>query len=66
METAQQNGRFTLFSSKFPSNIYSIFFVKSSLRCYVHQIPEGQVQENIVLQDQAYVTGSCTEETSRT
>ena len=24
METVQQNGRFTLFSSKFPSNIYSI------------------------------------------
>ena len=27
METVQQNGRFTLFSSKFPSNIYSILFV---------------------------------------
>ena len=26
METVQQNGRFTLFSSKFPSNIYSIIF----------------------------------------
>jgi len=26
METAQQNGRLTLFSSKFPSNIYSILF----------------------------------------
>ena len=26
METVQQNGRFTLFSSKFPSNIYSILF----------------------------------------
>ena len=25
METVQQNGRFTLFCSKFPSNIYSIF-----------------------------------------
>ena len=25
METVQHNGRFTLFSSKFPSNIYSIF-----------------------------------------
>ena len=24
MKTVQQNGRFTLFSSKFPSNIYSI------------------------------------------
>ena len=26
METVQQNGRFTLFSNKFPSNIYSILF----------------------------------------
>jgi len=26
METVQQNGRFTLLSSKFPSNIYSILF----------------------------------------
>ena len=26
METVQQNGRFTLFSSKFPSNIYSILY----------------------------------------
>ena len=26
IETVQQNGRFTLFSSKFPSNIYSILF----------------------------------------
>jgi len=29
METVQQNGRFTLFSSKFPSNIYSILFGKN-------------------------------------
>ena len=27
METVQQNGRFTLFSCKFPSNIYSILYV---------------------------------------
>ena len=27
METVQQNGRFTLFSTKFHSNIYSILFV---------------------------------------
>ena len=27
METVQQNGRFTLFSSEFHSNIYSILFV---------------------------------------
>jgi len=26
METVQQNVRFTLFSSKFPSNIYSILY----------------------------------------
>jgi len=30
METVQQNGRFTLFSSKFHSNIYSILFVCST------------------------------------
>jgi len=30
METVEQNGCFTLFSSKFPSNIYSIFFAISS------------------------------------
>ena len=29
METVQQNGRFTLFSSKFPSNIYSILYVSN-------------------------------------
>jgi len=28
METVQQNGRFTLFSCKFPSNIYSILYDK--------------------------------------
>ena len=28
IETVQQNGRFTLFSSKFPSNIYFILYVK--------------------------------------
>ena len=30
METVQQNGRFTLFSSKFHSNIYSILFAANS------------------------------------
>ena len=30
METVQQNGRFTLFSSKFSSNIYSILFARPS------------------------------------
>ena len=29
METVQQNGRFTLFSSKFHSNIYSILFAST-------------------------------------
>ena len=34
METVQQNGRFTLFSSKFHSSIYSIFFgIKSNKNC---------------------------------
>jgi len=31
METVQQNGRFTLYSRKFPSNIYSILFGYLSL-----------------------------------
>ena len=31
METVQQNGRFTLFSSKFHSNIYTILFEFNSL-----------------------------------
>ena len=31
METVQQNGRLTLFTSKFPSNIYSILFVSCPL-----------------------------------
>jgi len=34
METVQQNGRFTLFSSKFPSNVYSILYDPRSL--YIH------------------------------
>jgi len=29
METVQQNGRFTLFSSKFPSNKYSILYARN-------------------------------------
>ena len=35
METVQQNGRFTLFSSKFPSNIYSILFAFRALRAHL-------------------------------
>ena len=31
METEQQNGRFTLFSTKFHSNIYSILFGQNTL-----------------------------------
>ena len=34
METVQQNGRFTLFSNKFPSNIYSILFGFKPSRIY--------------------------------
>ena len=30
METVQQNGRLTLFSSKFPSNIFSILYVSKT------------------------------------
>ena len=33
-KTVQQNGRFTLFSSKFHSNIYSILFVLKP-ECFV-------------------------------
>ena len=35
METVQQNGRFTLFSSKFPSNIYSILYGHTTPFCIV-------------------------------
>ena len=35
IETVQQNGCFTPFSSKFPSNIYSILFAFKS-PCYCH------------------------------
>ena len=35
METVQQNGRFILFSSKFPSNIYSILYDCVRLVCTI-------------------------------
>ena len=35
METVQQNGRFTLFSIKFPSNIYSILFGCKDINIYL-------------------------------
>ena len=38
METVQQNGRFTLFSSKFHSNIYSILCGYISIDRYVMNI----------------------------
>ena len=38
METVQQNGRFTLFSSKFPSSIYSILFVHNSPICKLTEL----------------------------
>ena len=38
METVQQNGRFTLFSSKFQSNIYSILFGFISSSHYIFAI----------------------------
>ena len=41
METVQQNGRFTLFSSKFPSNIYSILFAWNTAKLSVYR---GQVE----------------------
>ena len=39
METVQQNGRFKLFSSKFPSNLFSLAFnkhfrIKKDIRLY--------------------------------
>ena len=36
METVQQNGRLTLFSSKFPSNIYSILFAYTAMKIMHH------------------------------
>ena len=36
METVQQNGRFTLFSSKFHSNIYSILFAQNTQNYLIH------------------------------
>ena len=36
METVQQNGRFTLFSSKFLSNIYSILFAYTAMKIMHH------------------------------
>ena len=36
METVQQNGRFTLFSSKFPSDIYSILYAYTALQIMHH------------------------------
>ena len=45
METVQRNGRFTLFSSQFPSNIYSILFVyridRQSYRRDTYKLKEG-------------------------
>jgi len=39
LETVQQNGRFTLFSSKFPSNIYSILYGdKTLLKFYFFRV----------------------------
>ena len=35
MEIVQQNGRFTLVSSKFPSNIYSILYDHTTPFCIV-------------------------------
>ena len=47
METVQQNGRFTLFSSKFPSNIYSILY-GNNLVLYQKQTFKGH-QSSIML-----------------
>ena len=44
METVQQNGRFTLFSSKLPSNIYSILFAYSTL---LSQNKKRDISENV-------------------
>ena len=41
METVQQNGRFTLFSSKFHSNIYSILFDFTKVAISLTKIDEN-------------------------
>ena len=43
METVQQNGRFTLVSSKFHSNIYSILFALNP-ECFVYLKYESKVK----------------------
>ena len=45
MKTVQQNGRFTHFSSKFPSNIYSILFARISL---LHSLPQNTNSSHIL------------------
>ena len=43
METVQQNGHFTLFSSKFPSNVYSIHYgICTDSAGLVHNYTQGQ------------------------
>ena len=62
METVQRNGRFTLFSSKFPSNIYSILFVyridrQSYRRDTQSKLSEGEANgiDFISLNDKPYL-----------
>ena len=63
METVQRNGRFTLFSSKFPSNIYSILFVyridRQSYRRDTYKLKDGGGEANgidfISLNDKPYL-----------
>ena len=51
METVQQNGRFTLFSSKFPSNIYSLWIksIQSSFSKWPALSPLGNGNMRSVL-----------------
>ena len=46
METVQQNGRFTLFSSKFHFNIYSILF--AYIPCKLYNYPIFQAQSDFL------------------
>ena len=48
METVQQNGRFTLFSSKLPSTLYSILYGNmGSYRKYLFYELHCEIIENI-------------------
>ena len=48
METVQQNGRFTFFSSKFPSNIYSTLFDLTTNRLVINKREDCKATVHVV------------------